>query len=93
MIAHINLSGSELRSMIRKKKIRFAGNRKLKIYGHLNCYSGKRMKAENRVFFLSEEEAKQAGYRACKKCVRHPLGSPRGSPVPPEGETSAGSRL
>lgn len=47
----------------------FAGNRHLKIYGTLHCKSGKRMKKENRVFFQSEKEAMEAGYRPCGHCM------------------------
>ncbi|MDX2045901.1 MAG: Ada metal-binding domain-containing protein, partial [Chitinophagaceae bacterium] len=35
-----------------------------------NCKSGKRMKAENRVFFGSEKEALQSGYRPCGHCMK-----------------------
>ncbi|HEY1202931.1 MAG TPA: Ada metal-binding domain-containing protein [Niastella sp.] len=41
-----------------------------KIYGTLSCASGKRMKAENRVFFQNEAEAIAAGYRPCGHCMR-----------------------
>jgi methylphosphotriester-DNA--protein-cysteine methyltransferase len=54
--------------MIRAKVINLGGNRSLKIYGKLNCKSGKRMKRENRVFFNSEDEAKKNGYRPCAHC-------------------------
>lgn len=59
-----------IRSLIRQKKIRLAGNRRLRIYGSLSCASGKRMKRENRVFFTSEEEALANGYRPCAHCRR-----------------------
>jgi methylphosphotriester-DNA--protein-cysteine methyltransferase len=55
--------------MMRSKTIRFAGNKALKIYGHLNCVSGKRMKKSNRVFFSSEREALKMGFRPCAKCM------------------------
>jgi methylphosphotriester-DNA--protein-cysteine methyltransferase len=55
--------------MIRQKGIIFGGNDKLKIYGCLNCRSGKRMKKENRVFFFSEQEATAHGFRACGHCM------------------------
>lgn len=70
MIKHIELSDTELRSKIRQQEIRFGGNRKLKIYGTLRCKSGKRMKLENRVFFSSEQEAKQQNYRPCGHCMK-----------------------
>lgn len=49
---------------------RFAGNATHKIFGRLTCKSGRRMFPENRVFFLSWEDAVAAGYRPCKAC--HP---------------------
>lgn len=55
--------------MIRSRQIVLAGNKKLKIYGRLNCSSGKRMNIENRVFFMNEAEALERGYRACKRCL------------------------
>lgn len=42
----------------------------MKIFGTLSCSSGKRMKMENRIFFESEEEAINAGYRPCGHCLR-----------------------
>ncbi|MCW9705647.1 Ada metal-binding domain-containing protein [Fodinibius salsisoli] len=59
-----------IRSLIKGGKITLAGNRNLKIYGRLDCSSGKRMNPENRVFFKSEEEAKEQGYRPCGHCMR-----------------------
>ncbi len=70
MIKHINLKNKELASLIRKKNIRLGGNAKLKIYGTLHCKSGKRMKAENRVFFSSVQDAKNEDYRPCGHCMR-----------------------
>ena len=69
MIRHSDISDSDLRSKIRKNEIPFGGNSKLKIYGVLGCASGKRMKRENRVFFTSEQEAKQNNYRPCGHCM------------------------
>lgn len=59
MVRHSEISDSDLRDKIKRQKIRFDGNRKLKIYGALSCKSGKKMKRENRVFFSSEQEAQQ----------------------------------
>lgn len=70
MTRHGEISNSDLRSKIKQQKICFGGNRKLKIYGTLSCASGKRMKKENRVFFKSEQEAKQNNYRPCGHCMR-----------------------
>ena len=38
----------------------------LGIFGKVNCRSGKRMKKENHMFFLSEQEALLQGYRPCE---------------------------
>lgn len=65
-----NLDAAAIRSLIRQKKIRLGGNRRLRIYGILSCGSGKRMKRGNRVFFASEEEALANGYRPCAHCMR-----------------------
>ncbi len=70
MIRHIDIRDEALRSKIKQKEICFGGNRKLKIYGTLQCKSGKRMKRENRVFFKSEIEAITNGYRPCGHCMK-----------------------
>lgn len=70
MVYHLNIGGRALRSLIRHRKIQWAGNQRLKIYGTLKCSSGKRMKKENRVFFHSETEAQKMGYRPCGHCMR-----------------------
>ncbi|KQS28225.1 Ada metal-binding domain-containing protein [Dyadobacter sp. Leaf189] len=56
--------------LIQSGEIRFAGNSKLRIYGLLNCRSGRRMKQQNRIFFSSEAEARENGYRPCAHCMR-----------------------
>lgn len=70
MLQHIKISDSELLRKIKNGEICFGGNRKLKIYGTLKCSSGKRMKRENRVFFLSESEAIKNGFRPCGHCMK-----------------------
>lgn len=70
MIKHIAITDEELKKQIKHKQIIFGGNMRLKIYGTLHCKSGKRMKRENRVFFISEEEAIENNFRACKHCMR-----------------------
>ena len=50
----------------------YAGWRPRKIFGRLDCKSGMRMKRENRVFFLSWDDAVAAGYRPCKNCKPTP---------------------
>jgi len=47
---------------------KYAGWRPGKIFGRLDCRSGMRMKRENRVFFLTREDAISEGYRPCKNC-------------------------
>jgi hypothetical protein len=56
MIHHKDISDQDLRKLIRKNEICFGGNEKLKIYGTLYCKSGKRMKRENRVFFIRKRK-------------------------------------
>jgi hypothetical protein len=56
--------------LIRSKTITLGGNIPAKIYGALSCGSGKKMKAENRIFFRNEAEAIAAGYRPCGHCMR-----------------------
>ena len=51
------------------------GNRRLKIYGRLDCPSANRWISKgyyvkDRVFFLNEEDAINAGYRPCAVCMR-----------------------
>lgn len=70
MIQHSEISDKEISGKIRRKEIRFGGNKKLKIYGLLGCTSGKRIKRENRVFFASEQESQQNNYRPCGHCMR-----------------------
>lgn len=69
MIRHADISRSLFRQ-IRNGEITLAGNSRLKIYGKLSCYSGKRMKKENRVFFTDEAEALAHGFGPCKNCMR-----------------------
>ncbi|MEK7640377.1 MAG: Ada metal-binding domain-containing protein [Patescibacteria group bacterium] len=47
---------------------KYAGWKPGKIFGRLDCKSGMRMKKENRVFFLTWQDAITAGYRPCKNC-------------------------
>ena len=70
MVRHSEISMEELQRKIRQNEIRLGGNEKLKIYGTLQCRSGKRMKKENRVFFASENEAIKEGFRPCGHCMK-----------------------
>jgi methylphosphotriester-DNA--protein-cysteine methyltransferase len=70
MTEHSAISDIILRNQIRQGRICFGGNKKLKIYGMLHCPSGKRMKRENRVFFSTEDDALQNGFRPCGHCMK-----------------------
>ncbi len=70
MIPHSSINSTQLTQLVRSGEIALGGNKQLRIYGTLNCKSGKRMKMGNRVFFSSEEEAIAAGYRPCGHCMR-----------------------
>ena len=70
MIKHIEVNDIILKKLIKQHQVCFGGNEKLKIYGTLKCRSGKRMKKQNRVFFISEDEAIEQGYRPCGHCMR-----------------------
>ena len=51
----------QLKLLVDNGDILFGGNAQLKIYGRLNCKSGKRLKVKNRVFFATEQEAIKMG--------------------------------
>jgi methylphosphotriester-DNA--protein-cysteine methyltransferase len=70
MIPHGKLIAIELRALIKAGVITLGGNKKLKIYGHLYCASGKRMLRQNRVFFSNVYEARHLGYRPCGHCMK-----------------------
>lgn len=76
MIPHSSLGNTnfsrsrKLKQLINEGKIHLGGNKKLKIYGTLQCKSGMKMKAENRVFFRSEKDALNEGFRPCGHCMR-----------------------
>lgn len=68
----INENGEEYLSNIPGT---LGGNRRLKIYGRLDCPSANRWFAKgyyikNRVFFLDKETAIKAGYRPCAVCMK-----------------------
>jgi hypothetical protein len=75
MICHSDFEDSlvgknRLRKQINEKVLVLGGNAGLKIYGKLSCKSGKRMLRKNRVFFHSEKEAIDLGYRPCGHCMK-----------------------
>jgi methylphosphotriester-DNA--protein-cysteine methyltransferase len=70
MIRHSDIDDQRLGQQIKSRSIQFGGNARLRIYGSLDCKSGKRIKRENRVFFESEAEALEKGYRPCGHCMK-----------------------
>jgi methylphosphotriester-DNA--protein-cysteine methyltransferase len=70
MLHHTQITQHELIWLLKSGEILCGGNRLLKIYGTLTCRSGKRMKKFNRVFFATEVEARDLGYRPCGHCMR-----------------------
>lgn len=75
MICHLDLGPTpfgQLRilvTLVKRGAITLGGHRPGKIYGRLNCRAGRRMKSQNRVFFLDETEAIAQGYRPCAVCM------------------------
>lgn len=68
----INSNGEEYTSTIPGT---LGGNKRLKIYGRLDCSSANRWIAKgyyvkDRVFFLNKEDAIKAGYRPCAICMK-----------------------
>ena len=70
MVEHVDIKERQLFALLKSESIAFAGNLKLKIYGRLHCVSGKRMRKENRIFFIDEAEATSNGFRPCGHCMR-----------------------
>lgn len=67
----IDSTGHEYKSLFPGK---LGGNKKLKIYGHLDCPSANRWiekgyYVRNRVFFENEDVAISCGYRPCAVCM------------------------
>ena len=70
MLKHNEISDKTLWQLMKNKAVVLGGNAQLKIYGTLNCTSGKRLKKTNRVFFSSEKEALDNDFRPCGHCMR-----------------------
>jgi methylphosphotriester-DNA--protein-cysteine methyltransferase len=69
------LVGADGREVMSDVPGALGGNRRLKIYGRLDCPSALRWIARghyvrHRVFFADEATARAAGYRPCKICMR-----------------------
>lgn len=75
MIRHTSLGSTTyarlrtLAKLVQRETVTLGGHRPGKIYGRLDCRTGKRMKPENRVFFSCEAEAVTFGYRPCAVCL------------------------
>lgn len=69
-INHQDIGSRQLYQLIHQGRIKLAGNQKLKIYGCLDCSSGKRMLKKHRIFFATEQSAKEQGYRPCGHCMK-----------------------
>lgn len=70
IIYHEGVSDQILFELLKNKKLKWAGNQNLKIYGKLNCKTGRRMNKGNRIFFTTAVEADELGYRPCGQCMR-----------------------
>jgi methylphosphotriester-DNA--protein-cysteine methyltransferase len=76
MITHIGLGSfafarsRQLKKLVLIEAVSLAGNKQLRIYGTLQCRSGKRMQVHNRVFFRDEAEAIYFQYRPCGHCMQ-----------------------
>lgn len=76
MIKHSDLGvgdfarSRKLYALLKNGEIKLGGNQRLRIYGTLDCHSGKRMKGTNRVFFQNEAEAVAHDFRPCGHCRR-----------------------
>jgi methylphosphotriester-DNA--protein-cysteine methyltransferase len=70
MLLHRETGDIALKRKIQEGELCLAGNIRLKIYGLLNCSSGKSMKKQNRVFFANGQEAACNGFRPCGHCMK-----------------------
>ncbi|GIS12483.1 MAG: hypothetical protein CM15mP115_16340 [Alphaproteobacteria bacterium] len=69
MIRHDAIDDDDLRRLIVTGHIRYGGNRRLRIYGRLDCALGKRMKRASRVFFGDADEARRGRFSSWH-CLR-----------------------
>jgi methylphosphotriester-DNA--protein-cysteine methyltransferase len=70
VFSHSLLKNADVHSLIRKGAIRLGGNKKLRIYGKLDCVSGMKMQRKNRIFFSDSREAESLHFRPCAHCMR-----------------------
>lgn len=69
------LIGKDGNEYLSDEKGLLGGNKRLKIYGRLDCssanyYISKGQYVKYRVFFANEDTAISAGYRPCAKCMK-----------------------
>jgi hypothetical protein len=69
MISHLSITDQQLRRLIKTGQIACAGHGPARIFGRLDCRSGKRMHRRNRVFFIDPGEALAQGFRPCGHCL------------------------
>ncbi|MFZ4787065.1 MAG: metal-binding protein [Rhizobiales bacterium] len=69
MISHLSLADQQLASRIKAGKITMAGHGPARIFGRLDCRSGKRMLRRHRVFFADRQDALAHGFRPCGHCL------------------------
>ena len=65
MYFHIDLSEERVSQGLISGEFRFTGHRQSRIYCRPDCHAGQRMLRRNRVFFSSESEALERGFRPC----------------------------
>ena len=70
LLRHDAVTDAALRARLRDGSLTMAGNRRLKIYGRLDCPAGRRMHRSRRVFFADMASALSAGYRPCARCCQ-----------------------
>jgi hypothetical protein len=71
MLDHTHLSDEELDALIALGAITHGGHRRHGIYGRVGCRAERRYTARvNRVYFGSELEAVEAGFRPCSVCLK-----------------------
>lgn len=55
--------------VVSAKEGKFVGSKEANVYHKPDCPAVKKISKDNKVYFQSEEEAKEAGFAPCKKCI------------------------
>ncbi len=58
-----------------RKRVLYLGSRTTKIFCFPTCRDARRIREENRIGFRDETEARQSGFRPCKRCTPAALGA------------------